>query len=107
MRVFRLNHVLNASQQIVAKINKDGKTFHKLIRVEKGKTYKVGDYDEESLKERTTETRYTKEIENYLISEGVEYEVILCKTCGGKKKKVKVKTVELFDVDEAEYEEVQ
>lgn len=107
MRVFKLNHVLNASQQIVIKSVKDGKISHKMFRIEKGKTYKLGDFDEESLRERTTETRYSKEIEDYLISEGTDYEVILCKTCGGKKKKVKVKTVEIFDVDPDEWEEIR
>lgn len=107
MRVFKLNHVLQASQDIVIKAVTDGKVSHKLTRVEKGKTYLVGDYDEESLKERTTEVRYTREIEEYLKSEGVEYEVILCKSCGGKKKKVRVKTIEISDVNPEDWEELK
>lgn len=107
MKIFRLNHVLNASQQIVAKTVKDGKIFHKLIRIEKGKTYELGDYDEESLTDRITEVRYTKEAEQYLIDEGVDYDIKICRSCGGKKKKLKVKTVEILDVDPKEWEEVK
>lgn len=107
MKIFRLNHVLNASQQVLAKVASNGKILHKLIRLEKGKVYKLGDYDEESLKSHTTQVRYTKESEQYLIDEGVEYEIVLCRSCGGKKKKLKLKTVEILEADPSEWEDVK
>lgn len=105
MKAFRLNHVLNATQRIIVKPKNS--SIRKQILVEKGVTYALGDYDEEKLLDRFTEVKYTKESEQFLIDEGVEYEVKVCRQCGGKKKRIKVRTIEIIDVDPEEWEEVK
>lgn len=102
MKLFRINHVLQANQQIVVKVIKNGSVSHSLKYLEVGKTYALDDIDEKSLRERTTQVRYTKESEAYLKDEGVEYEITTCKTCGGKKKHLVLPTVEIFESDEWE-----
>lgn len=40
---------------------------------------------------------YTKELENTLERNGVPYEIEMCKSCGGRVKKIKYQLVEVYD----------
>lgn len=106
MKIYGLNKALSASQNVVAKVKKGSGYVHKIIRLEKGKTYELPDdpYLEESLLSKTTEIRYAPNKEEYLKSQGVDYEIVLCKQCGGKVKKIKLKTAFVEEVADGEYE---
>lgn len=41
--------------------------------------------------------RYTKELESTLEKNGVSYEIEMCKSCGGRVKKIKYQLVEVYD----------
>lgn len=106
MKVFRLNHLLKTGQRIIVKSVKNGKVDRSMMTLEVGKTYVLGDIDEESLLERTTEVKWSKEVEDYLKSEGAEYSIIKCKVCGGRSKRISLPTIEIFEADPNEWEEV-
>ena len=43
------------------------------------------------------ETQYTKELENTFEKYGIPYEIKMCKSCGGRVKKLKYQLVEVYD----------
>lgn len=73
-------------------------TYNNYQRLEPGKVYET---DDEAtiryLKEKMQIIRYTKEIENALKEAGVSYETEMCRSCGGKVKKIKYKLVEVIE----------
>lgn len=69
------------------------------MRLEPHKTYVMPD-DEilaNSLKKATTERKYTRELEQALQDCNAEYEIKLCKSCGGKVRKIKYKVIEVIE----------
>lgn len=106
MKIYGLSKVLSASQSVVVKMQTPNGTAHRVIRLELGKTYELPDdpYFEESLANKYTEVKYAPKTEEYLKEQGVDYEIILCKSCGGKVKKLKIRTAFIEEVDASEWE---
>lgn len=74
-------------------------TYDNHMRLEPNKTYVLPD-DEvlaKSLANYTTERKYTTELEQTLKDCNAEYEVKLCKSCGGKVRKIKYKVIEVIE----------
>ena len=55
---------------------------------------------DKSLRNYKARKRYTPELEDSLKQVGAKYEVILCKSCGGRVKKIEYNPVEVFDEEE-------
>lgn len=74
-------------------------TYDNHMRLDPGKVYVMPE-DEvlaKSIANYTTEHRYTAELEQLLKDCNAEYEVRLCKSCGGKVRKIKYKIVEVIE----------
>lgn len=74
-------------------------TYDNYMRLEPGKTYVMPE-DEilaKSITNYKVEHRYTAELEDALKACNAEYEVRLCKSCGGRVKKIKYKIVEVIE----------
>lgn len=57
--------------------------------LEPGKLYETEDPAQiQYLKDHKQKVRYTAEIENALKACGADYEIVYCKTCGGKRKDI-------------------
>lgn len=68
------------------------------IRLEPNKTYETDDPAQiKYLRENTIRVRYNANLEATLKDAGVPYEVIRCKSCGGKVKKIEYNQVEVIE----------
>lgn len=84
----------------VAKTKKVGQrevvTYSNYIRLVPGKVYET---DDEAMlnffRAYKRKVRYTKEIERALKENDVPYEIEMCRSCGGKIKKIKYQVVEV------------
>lgn len=93
-RIVAINHV--AKTKII-----NGKpivTYSNYIRLSPGEVYET---DDEAMlnffRAYKTKVRYTKEIEQALRANDVPYELELCRSCGGKIKKIVYRQVEVLD----------
>lgn len=67
-------------------------------RLEPGKVYETDDPAQiEFIKTHTERVRYNAAIEKSLKDAGIPYEVIRCKSCGGRIKKIEYRNVEVID----------
>lgn len=76
----------------------NGRTsYNHYIRLEPGKVYETDDPAQiEYLKGHKEKVRYRPELEKSLKEIGAEYEVIMCKSCGGRVKKIEYRNVEVI-----------
>ena len=104
MTEYRLNKAEKVSVTInnVAKTKKiNGKsivTYSNYIRLAPNTVYKT---DDEAMlnffRAYKRKVRYTAEIERALKENGVPYEIEMCRSCGGKIKKISYRVVEVLD----------
>lgn len=67
-------------------------------RLEPGKVYDTDDPAQmEYIREHTERVRYNAAIEKSLKDAGIKYEVIRCKSCGGRIRKIEYKNVEVIE----------
>lgn len=67
-------------------------------RLEPGKVYETEDPAQiQYLREYTVKVRYNTEIEQSLKSAGVPYEVIRCRSCGGRIRKIEYSNIEVME----------
>lgn len=99
---------LNKAERVEVTINnvaktktvgrKDIVTYSNYIRLVPGKVYKT---DDEAMltffRNYKRKVRYNSEIERALKENDVPYEIELCRSCGGKVKKIKYQIVEVAD----------
>lgn len=74
-------------------------TYDNHMKLVPGKTYVMPE-DEilaKSIANYTVEHRYTAELEQILKDCNADYEVKLCRSCGGKVKKIKYKVIEVIE----------
>lgn len=74
-------------------------TYDNHMRLEPKKLYKLPE-DEilaKSIRNYTVQHRYTPELEDALKACNATYEVKLCKSCGGKVKKIKYNIIEVIE----------
>lgn len=70
------------------------------IRLEPGKLYELPTDDValvNSLRNAKTKKRYTPELEDLLAKTGADYQVVMCKACGGKVRKLEYHVVEVIE----------
>jgi len=73
-------------------------TYNHYMRLEPEKIYETDDIAQVNyLKNKTNKVRYRSELEELLKAKGVEYEVIYCKSCGGKVRKIEYKVIEVVE----------
>ena len=67
-------------------------------RLEPGKTYETHDPAQmQYLKDHREKVRYNPTLENLLKTADIPYEIIRCKSCGGKVKKIEYNNVEVIE----------
>lgn len=68
------------------------------IRLEPGKTYEIPDDSKylHSLTIAKEKRKYTKELEDLLKRHGIDYKIVYCRVCGGKRKDIEYPIVEVF-----------
>ena len=67
-------------------------------RLEPGKTYETHDPAQmQYLREHREKVRHSQSLENLLKENGIPFEVIKCKSCGGKVKKIVYNNVEVIE----------
>lgn len=73
-------------------------TYDNFIRLAPGEEYET---DDEAMlawfSEHRRKVRWTEKIERTLKTHGVPYETEMCKSCGGKVKKISYQVVEVYD----------
>ena len=73
-------------------------TYSNYMRLVPGEIYETDDEAQlEFWRNHITKIRYSASAENALKENNVPYEVVMCPTCGGRIKKLKYHTVEVFD----------
>lgn len=91
---FRLYDLVKSPQ---TKLIKTTEKAYQYVTIQPGKHYKLLDDDmmaqiTENFKEKR---KYSDALKRTLADAGIEYKEVLCKTCGGKVKKLEYKTVEV------------
>lgn len=72
-------------------------------RLYPGKVYETDDdLLIKSLREATKEKGYSKQLEDHLTAHNIPFEETICKSCGGRVKKLKYHIVEVIDDEEKE-----
>lgn len=67
-------------------------------RLEPGKLYETDDKAQmEYIREHSVKVRYNPSIEKSLKDAGIPYEIIRCKSCGGRIRKIEYKNVEVIE----------
>lgn len=67
-------------------------------RLEPGKVYETDDEAQiQFLKEHRERVRYNASLEDALKAAGIPYEVIRCKSCGGRVRKIEYNNVEVME----------
>lgn len=96
-------------QNVMLKVIKQGeRPKFRSFNLTPGKNYKLDfEIDEQALARQTVSLKYSPDKEQYLKEEGAEYKVDVCRSCGGKKKTLKVAKAELLEVDDGEWEGVK
>lgn len=73
-------------------------SYNHYQRLEPGKTYETQDPAQISyLKEHKEKVRYNKSLESALKDIGADFEVIFCKSCGGRVRKIEYRNVEVVE----------
>lgn len=73
-------------------------SYSHFMRLEPGKTYETDDPAQITyLKEHKVKVRYNAEIERSLSDAGIPFEVIRCKSCGGRIRKIEYRNVEVIE----------
>lgn len=77
---------------------KDVVTYSNYIRLSPGEEYET---DDEAminwLRDYKRKVKYSKSVEDALSSKGVPYDIELCRSCGGRVKKIVYHPVEVYD----------
>lgn len=91
---FKLCDLVKSPQR---KLIQTGEKTYQYVTLKPGKHYKLlSDEMMAQLTEKFKEKRkYSVELERTLEDAGMDFEVVLCKTCGGRVKKLEYKTVEV------------
>lgn len=73
-------------------------SYNHYQRLEPGKVYETSDPAQIAyIKEHKEKVRYTKLLEDALKDVGADYEVIFCKSCGGRVRKIEYRNVEVIE----------
>lgn len=109
MKIIRLNRVLGQRQQVMLKVMREGeRPKYRGFLLSPGKNYKLDfEIDEDALIRQVVSLKYTKEKEEWLKEENASYSIEVCRSCGGRKKTLKVPKAEILDVDPDKWEEVK
>lgn len=92
------NEIIPITLRMFPKTTNGHVSYNHYQRLEPGKTYETTDPAQiEYLKEHKETVRYNKDIENALKKAKVPYEIELCKSCGGRVKKIKYSNVEVIE----------
>lgn len=77
----------------------NGRTsYNHYQRLEPGKTYETDDPAQMAyLKAHTEKVRYNAALETALKGAGIEYNVEMCKSCGGRVKKIEYHNIEVIE----------
>lgn len=78
--------------------DKDIVTYNNYLRLAPGEEYESDDTAMLNwLKSYTRKVKYTRDLEALLQTNGVPFETEMCKSCGGRVKKIKYQLVEVYD----------
>ena len=97
-RYFTLTSVIDTPVGMNVWSNKDGNNRLVYLRLVPNTKYKIPTGDSELLKaltEHETKVNYSENAEKALKSEKIPFEIEACKSCGGRVKKIKYRTVEV------------
>ena len=73
-------------------------SYNHYQRLEPGKTYETSDPAQiQYIKEHKEKVNYNKPLEDALKRIGADYEIIFCKSCGGKVRKIEYSNVEVIE----------
>lgn len=77
----------------------DKRGKYEQVRLEPGKVYEVPEDKKylHSLAIAKKKQKYSEQLETLLKSHGIEYKIVYCKACGGKRKEIEYPIVEVFD----------
>lgn len=91
---FKLHDLVTSEQKKL--IQTSGRTYQ-YVRLVPGKHYKLlSDEMMAQITDKFKEKRkYSESLERTLKDAGIEYEIVMCKTCGGRTRKLEYKTVEV------------
>lgn len=99
MAYYKLIDAITVPMTINIATRQNGYTKYGHIRLEPHKEYEIPNDDLllKSLKTATSRQKYSEELEKLLEETGATYKVELCKSCGGKVKKIVYNVVEVID----------
>jgi hypothetical protein len=81
----RLNSAVTSPLNVRLPFMEDGYTKYRYIALDPNKEYEYPDYLSDILLGYTIQQKYTKEREAALKEANANYEIKLCKVCGGKR----------------------
>lgn len=97
---YRLNSVIDVPFAVNVVTNMNGANEYRRMRLQPGELYEADETDQpliQSLVNATTTQSYTPELEQALIKANAIYEVVRCRSCGGKVKKLKFCVIEVVE----------
>lgn len=104
MKCYKLVDVYTEPVTISVAYTKNGITHYGgLMELKPKQVYKIPDGDmamETSLKGKTTQKKYTEELESELKRLGIPYKLKVCSACGGRAKQILFNQVEVFEREE-------
>lgn len=99
MGTYRLSKAITVPMDFIVWSRPEGKSAMRAkVRLEPNEDYELPEGDQlfaQDIASQEIKKRYDPALEAQLKSIGVDYEVTMCKTCGGKKKFVIYKAVEV------------
>lgn len=100
MAKYRLSSVIEVPLTLNVATLTRGLTKYGHMRLEPGKLYELPVNDpplENSLRKAMIKKNYTPALEEALKKAGVKYEVKMCKSCGGRVKKIEYPAIEVIE----------
>lgn len=101
MKCYKLVDIYTEKVSIsVAYTKNDITHYGGMMELEPGKVYKIPDGDkamENSLKAKTTQKKYTEELEAKLKELAIPYKIKTCSACGGRARQILFNQVEVFE----------
>lgn len=99
MKTYRLVPGITSRQRIEVCTREKGVLRWKGATLDPGVEYEMPDDPdfEASLRAKVIERPYSQQVEEILKHNGIEYEVKMCKQCGGRVKKLRYRPVEVFE----------
>lgn len=98
-KTFKLLDIVKNRTQVDVVFRKNGVTKYSYIVLDPGVEYELPEDDlfQKSIYGCKFKKPYTKDMENVLKTNNVPYEVELCKTCGGRVKKLVYNPLEVIE----------